>query len=64
MFIQWSVYVMLDYSFPWMYRSFKIVKLEQVFKLYRIMFQELKEKKKQLPSYCFCNKKNKTLEKY
>jgi hypothetical protein len=30
-------------------RSIKIVNLEQVFKLYRFMFKELKEKKQQLP---------------
>ena len=37
-------------------RSIKIVKLEQVFKLYRFMFKEMKEKKKQLPSHCFFNR--------
>jgi len=54
MFIQWSVYVMWDYAFPWMDRNIKIVKLEQVFKLYHFTFKELKEEKKQLPSHCFC----------
>jgi hypothetical protein len=33
-------------------------KLEQVFELNRTMFNELKQKKKQLPSQCFC-KENK-----
>jgi hypothetical protein len=32
--------------------------LEKVFEPYCIMFKELKGKKKQLPSQCFCKAKN------
>jgi len=44
-------------------RSIKIVNLEQVFKLYRFMFKELKEKKKQLPSHCFYKHKKENTRK-
>ena len=45
---------------PLMERSIKIVRqLEKVCEPYRIMFKELREKKKQLPSQCFWKEKKK-----
>jgi hypothetical protein len=47
----------IHHSGPSMYRSIKIVRqIEQVFEPYRMMFKELEEEKKQLPSQSFCSR--------
>jgi hypothetical protein len=52
---------MLDYSNPSMDRSMKIHgQLQQVFKPYSTILKKFKEKKKQLPSQCFCKGKKNT----
>jgi len=54
---------MIHHSYPFVKWSMRIVRqLKQVMKPFHVLFKELKERNKHLPSHCFC-KENKNPQK-